>query len=502
MSEARKFRYGLAHRISFLVMVIVVVGVASMGAVFVYSKHSSDERKLNDEINSTLKFASSSLSEPLWSFNDSTISSVVKSLVNSDHRYIVAVQVFDRDLEKVSEVFREGVKSVDFDSVKNDDAYVISEGPITYQNEQIGTVRVLSSVRVIKIELQNLAVIVSLYVILAAFFMSLMVYYSMRSTLTIPLENLLVAVKRAQNAEYTQTVMVDYKYELGELASAFNESLFQISSRDQKLKVYAENLQHMVEERTKELEAQRQNSIHNARLAALGEVSAGIAHEVNNPLSVIDGHAKHLSMIIKGLPNEADLLNHLEKIRNMVKRVGKIVKGLRTFARDGSRDPMAPITIARFVDEVQDLCLSKLKSSMVKLTVENRSSQTYAMGREIQLSQVIINLINNAADAVSELQEKWVKLEVFDTENDLVFAITDSGKGIPKEILDKIMEPFFTTKEIGKGTGLGLSISLGIAKEHGGDLAYVDGGPNTRFELRIPRIDSKRNTTENASKAS
>lgn len=358
-----------------------------------------------------------------------------------------------------------------------------------------------SAINSVQNEFQSLAFSLGIYLFFACLVMSVFVYLGLRNTLTKPLRTLLLAVRRAQNSSDCQVLDSSYKFELEELAKAFDEGLFQIAARDQKLKEYAENLEHMVESRTKELEVQRQNSMHSARLAALGEVSAGVAHEINNPLAVIDGHAKHLSLVVKGLANEEDIQNHLEKIRAMVKRVAKIVRGLRTFARDGSRDPMAPITITKFVEEVQDLCQSKLKSSMVKLIFENSSKQTFAMGREIQLSQVIINLINNATDAVEKLSDKWVKLEVLDTDEHLVFAITDSGTGIPKEILNKIMEPFFTTKEIGKGTGLGLSISLGIAKEHGGDLVYIENHPHTRFELRIPRIDSKSHSSENSNKS-
>lgn len=112
-------------------------------------------------------------------------------------------------------------------------------------------------------------------------------------------------------------------------------------------------------------------------------------------------------------------------------------------------------------------------------------------GRPAQLSQVILNLISNAVDAIMHQPEKWVELKITLQNEMIIFSVTDSGNGIPKEVAEKIMQPFFTTKEIGKGTGLGLSISKGIVEDHQGKFYYDENCKNTRFCVEIPIIQAK-----------
>ena len=104
----------------------------------------------------------------------------------------------------------------------------------------------------------------------------------------------------------------------------------------------------------------------------------------------------------------------------------------------------------------------------------------------LAIEQVLINLLNNAIDAVESLPEKWVELQCFNQKNEVILRIIDSGSGIPKEVADKLFDPFFTTKPAGIGPGLGLSISIGIIKDHGGTLTLVSEHPHTCFELRLP----------------
>ena len=108
--------------------------------------------------------------------------------------------------------------------------------------------------------------------------------------------------------------------------------------------------------------------------------------------------------------------------------------------------------------------------------------------RPTQIAQVLVNLINNSRDAVSNLNEKWIKVEVDKTDDNIIIAITDSGPGIPASVRAKMFNPFFTTKEVGVGTGLGLSISAGIIKSHNGQLRLASKSKNTRFEVVLPIV--------------
>ena len=181
---------------------------------------------------------------------------------------------------------------------------------------------------------------------------------------------------------------------------------------------------------------------------------------------------------------------HTEKALKGTQRVAKIVKGLRSFARNGSKDPMQEVETEKIISETLELCFERFKYGEIQLQITKIVSGKIIC-RESQISQVLLNLLNNAYDAVTEmpLKDKWVKVEVTesDVHNNILIYITDCGPGIPKDIASKILEPFFTTKETGKGTGLGLSISVGIVEEHGGKLYLDHGHDNTRFVLELPK---------------
>jgi C4-dicarboxylate-specific signal transduction histidine kinase len=227
--------------------------------------------------------------------------------------------------------------------------------------------------------------------------------------------------------------------------------------------------------------------INSSRLAALGEFSAGMSHEINNPLSVIIGKSSILrSFVAKGkIAPEFEI--HFTKIHEMCDRISKIIKNLRSYARDGSNDPFDFFDMGRFLTDIGELTRMKLDKRGVAFKFINNSKITRIYGKEIPLSQVVINLINNAADAAEVNEEKkWVELKIEEDGNDVVISVTDSGTGIPEDIQKKMLLPFFTTKPIGKGTGLGLSISATIVEEHGGKLIYNKDCPNTQFIIRLP----------------
>jgi C4-dicarboxylate-specific signal transduction histidine kinase len=184
--------------------------------------------------------------------------------------------------------------------------------------------------------------------------------------------------------------------------------------------------------------------------------------------------------------------------RGTIERISKIVKGLRNFSRDGSKDPLTSILVSKIIEETINLCQEKMKSHGVALKVSEIPIEAEILCRPIEISQVLLNLLNNAHDSVQELAEKWIRIEFEQNEKELCLTVTDSGPRIPADIQKKIFQPFFTTKEIGKGTGLGLSISTGIAFAHGGLLEYDDSCTNAKFILRLPRPSPKRLHSEGA----
>jgi C4-dicarboxylate-specific signal transduction histidine kinase len=175
----------------------------------------------------------------------------------------------------------------------------------------------------------------------------------------------------------------------------------------------------------------------------------------------------------------------LLRIGNTVKRIGKIVKGLRSFSRSGENDPFVSTAVEQIVSDTLELCKERFRSQGIALKIGPIPDKTIEC-RAVQVSQVLLNLLNNALDAAKKAEESWVELAVKEEGEGIVFAVTDSGRGIPPEIAARMMDPFFTTKDVGEGTGLGLSIAKGIVEDHGGSLEYDSGSANTRFRFRIP----------------
>jgi two-component system, NtrC family, sensor kinase len=170
-----------------------------------------------------------------------------------------------------------------------------------------------------------------------------------------------------------------------------------------------------------------------------------------------------------------------------VARITKIIGSLSTFARDTSKEPFQACSIAKIVDTTLDLYGSNLKERGIELTVQVPEPDIVCFCREAQILQVLINLLSNAVDAVEGLDVKKVWLVAIGKDEAVEISVTDTGRGIPPGLEDKIMQPFFTTKPIGKGPGLGLSVSEGIARAHQGSLYLDRSSTLTRFVLTLPK---------------
>ncbi len=317
------------------------------------------------------------------------------------------------------------------------------------------------------------------------------IYWSFYKSISSPVTELFEGVQKIQKGNYNVHFDEHWGGELGKLAKAFNGAIQELSRREQEIRNHIINLESLVAERTRELDDQRAKNINASKLASLGEVSAGISHEINNPLAIIEGKAQTLRRILKESNATEEAQAPLLKISEMVKRIEKIIKGLRAFARDASHDPMFPTKMDKIFTDVLDLCSARMMKHGVdlQLILPDQNLKLYA--REVQIDQVLVNLINNAFDAIAPLKEKWIRIEAIQKNEWTEISVTDSGQGIPADVAQKMMQPFFTTKEIGKGTGLGLSIAMGIIKDHGGDLRLDRDCPNTRFVITLPSYVSK-----------
>lgn len=237
------------------------------------------------------------------------------------------------------------------------------------------------------------------------------------------------------------------------------------------------------------LTSQREKLMAAAKMSSLGEMAGGIAHEINNPLAIIIGKISQLKRKIEAQPESffKDEVESLTVIETTAKRISSIIKGLSAFSRNAENDKMEKLEVNTLLLDTLELSKERFRFNSTELRVNLPPlEKIYVMGRASQLLQVMVNLLNNAYDAVEFLDERWVDVSVSAELKTCRITVTDSGNGIPSHVLEKIMTPFFTTKKVGKGTGLGLSISRGIIEEHNGKLYYDSKNPHTRFVIELP----------------
>lgn len=229
--------------------------------------------------------------------------------------------------------------------------------------------------------------------------------------------------------------------------------------------------------------------VHASRLSALGELSATIAHEIVNPLAILSGMVQSIQADAnEGKMETGELLQLANRMDATIMRIARIVHGLRSFSRDGAGDPYEQVDVKSLFGEVIELSQVRSQALGFKIELECPYKETLIECRPVQIVQVLSNLIQNAIDAVSgELPERWIRCSIEQQEERVLIRVADSGPGIPKELRQRIMEPFFTTKSMGKGTGLGLSLSKNIVENHKGKLILDIHAPHTSFVVEIPR---------------
>ncbi|MCA9684919.1 MAG: PAS domain-containing protein, partial [Myxococcales bacterium] len=217
----------------------------------------------------------------------------------------------------------------------------------------------------------------------------------------------------------------------------------------------------------------------DSRLSALGLMAGGVAHEINTPLQSLLLNA---AMISEELDGHADL-ELLRSCNSAVlatsKRIANIIDALRTVSRWQPGDPLSPIDLGQLQEQIADLCRARFRHAGITLQVEHESGGPFlGLGRPADVGQILLNLLNNAFDAVADSkhenpEDAWVRLLLSADGEDLVFRVFDSGPGVAPEIQDMLMTPFCTTKPLGRGTGLGLSLSKSLAENLGGKLRHL-----------------------------
>jgi len=242
-----------------------------------------------------------------------------------------------------------------------------------------------------------------------------------------------------------------------------------------------------MQRRERELRDKQEQLVQAGKLATLGELTTGVAHELNNPLNSIGlfvGNA--VDLIELAVTEKGQIVRELRHAMQQVSKATEIISHLRTFGRAApvSREP---IPLRQVIERALSLMREQLRLREIEVTVDLGPEEPVILGNAIQLEQVFINLLTNARDAVAESPRKAIRIAGSARSGAVEVALADTGHGIPPGLERRIFDPFFTTKEVGKGTGLGLSITYGIIKEHGGTISVASPpGEGATFLINLP----------------
>jgi len=242
-----------------------------------------------------------------------------------------------------------------------------------------------------------------------------------------------------------------------------------------------------MERREHELRDKQEQLVQAGKLATLGELTTGVAHELNNPLNNIGLYVGNvIDRIRLGADDAEPLVSDLEKAMEQVRKATEIISHLRTFGR-AARVSIEQVDVDDVIERSLLLVHEQLRLRGIEVELELCPDELLVVANPIQLEQVFINLLTNARDALADSKRKTIRIASSRDGEKIRIAFSDTGPGIPLELQQRIFDPFFTTKEVGTGTGLGLSITYSILKEHGGRISVEPKrGRGASFLIQLP----------------
>lgn len=319
------------------------------------------------------------------------------------------------------------------------------------------------------------------FAIIAFLVISVTISISINRYVTRPVRELVTGTKKIAEGDLNYSIPIKTEDEIGQLASSFNQMTLDLKKADEKLVEWGKTLEQKVEQRTEELRMTQNQLLQSEKMASLGKLAAGIAHEINSPLT---GILTYSSLLFKAKEDKDPEKEDLEVIVNETNRCKMIVKGLLDFARQ-TEPHKALSDINEVIDKSINLISHQASIQNVKIEKKIKPDLPKIMIDVGQIQQVFINILLNAIEAMPQGGTLTVSSGIEDEITAIRF--TDTGIGIPEENLPRIFDPFFTTKKQGRGTGLGLSVSYGIIERHRGKLEVKSQvGKGTTFTVKLP----------------
>ncbi len=337
----------------------------------------------------------------------------------------------------------------------------------------------------VAVDTRNQIIIVFFLLATIALILIIGTTYLIIRQITHPLVEIADAAHAIAEGEFDVTVAADQPGELGVLADAFNRMLGSLRQMRSDLEEWGRTLENKVELRTQELVSMQARVAQSERLASVGMLAAGVAHEINNPLG---GILALTSLTLEDTPSMDTRRDNLEEVVRQTERCRDIVKSLLEFSRQ-SKAGTEQVDLNEVARDTYALVGNQSLFFNVEVVMDLDPRLPPVMADRSQLQQVFMNLFVNAAQAMHEQGRITIKSSYGKQDGHVVVTVSDTGHGIDQQHIARIFDPFFTTKEDGRGTGLGLSIAYGIVTQHGGTIT-VDSQPGrgTTFSMRFPAV--------------
>jgi len=375
----------------------------------------------------------------------------------------------------------------------------ISE-PVLFEGRSLGGVTITGSLTPIYQALRESEKVILLYIILDTIFIVLVGIYLLSRIVVKPIHNLLHMTDAYQGGEIALLFDETSRNEIARLSRSLGNMLKRLDENKRDMKTHISSL----EKANKELQQAQNELLRSEKLASVGRLAAGVAHEIGNPIGIIFGY---LELIRKGDISEEEREDFLDRIQSQITRIDRIIGELLGFSRPSSAE-VQDIHIHDVIRDTTSMLKPQPIFDEIQIDLALDAPNDTVRANPGQLQQVLVNIMMNAADALSEKDtvnenepEKRLIIESKNTDHSINVKLIDNGPGMPEEELSRILDPFYTTKDPGKGTGLGLSVSYRIVEGVGGTISVESVlGEGTTIMIDLPLCPDAANVEEESSR--
>lgn len=350
----------------------------------------------------------------------------------------------------------------------------------------IGGITIATSLKPLYQDLRKTQKIILLYILLDTIILAIVGIYLLSRVVVRPIHKLLRLTAEYKEGDLVPALAQSSRDEIGELTRSLNVMLGRLQDNKKELKEYISSL----EEANEELGQAQDEIIRSEKLASVGRLAAGVAHEIGNPIGIVLGY---LELLKRGDTGDEERVDFLIRIEKEISRINIIIRHLLDFSRPSSGKP-EKTHAHEIIKRTVEILKPQPMMEDIEILFQFDATEDTLYADPQQLQQVFLNIIMNAGDAHAAatreegtVEEKNIRIQTEDGDGNIVLRFEDNGPGIAPEELDRIFDPFYTTKDPGQGTGLGLSVSYRIVESLGGTMsAESNPGAGTALILRLP----------------